>query len=335
MRDSTMRKFILKSRPAVFGAGFMILLIAPKLTCAQVNDELVRSFAETFAKKHNTTAAEVMEILNTAEYQESIIKKMNRPAEKMPWYRYRSIFLTEERIKAGKDFWVENRTTLEKVSTDTGIPVEIILGIIGVETFFGKIKGDYLVLDALYTLSFAYPRRAKYFQSELEHFLILSKEENIDPYTVKGSYAGAMGYCQFMPSSYRAYAKNFDDAGGKNLIDSPEDAIASVANYLKVHRWKKDQPIVAKVQKSQDVKAIGKQSLKPKYKPSYYEEFGYSSAGLPDASALVILVRLEQKDGMEYWFGMHNFYVITRYNHSALYAMAVYQLAEAILEKGM
>ena len=302
---------------------------------AQIDKKEVSSFAAEFSKKHNTPLDEVTAILDSAVYQEEIIAKISRPAEgTMTWGRYRKIFVTNERAEAGVKFWKENQLALEEVSLETGVPIEIILGIIGVETYFGRIKGSYKVLDALYTLGFGYPKRGKFFRSELDHFLVLSKEEKLDVFNLKGSYAGAMGYTQFMPSSYRAYAKSYDKEGTKDLVDSPEDAIASVANYLKVHKWEEGQPVTSKATLTKKITGLRKQSLKPKNKVADYTAIGFKPATVLKAHQKATMIILDGENGDEHWFGMGNFYVITRYNHSPMYAMAVYQLAQLIKEKG-
>jgi len=312
---------------------FLVLITSIKMT-AQIDQEAVNQFAIEFSKKHGTPLNEVKEILAKATYQGEIIGKISRPAEgTMTWGRYRKIFITEERVDAGVKFWNENEEALNKVSNDTGVPVEIILGIIGVETYFGKIKGSYKVLDALYTLGFGYPKRSKFFKSELDHFLVLTTEENLDVATIEGSYAGAMGYSQFMPSSYRAYAKSYEKEGTRDLMNSPEDAIASVANYLKVHNWKKGQPITSKANMTREITKLNKQAIRPKNKVSDYTAIGFKPAEELQASLPATMIILEAETETEYWFGMYNFYVITRYNHSKLYAMAVFQLSELIGEK--
>lgn len=314
--------------------AFTSLLFISFSAFSQIDDTAVASFAKSFSEKNNVPIEEINAILNKATYQPDIIEKISKPAEgTMTWGRYRKIFITEERINAGVEFWKENSETLAKVSADTGVPEHIILGIIGVETYFGKIKGSYKVLDALYTLSFGYPKRAKFFTSELEAYLILATEEKLDIEATKGSYAGAMGYSQFMPSSYRAYAKSFDKDGTRDLVNSPEDAIASVANYLKVHRWEKGQPITSKATMTRKITNLNKQVLKPKNKVSDYTAIGFKPAEKLNANLPATMIILENENGEEHWFGLNNFYVITRYNHSPLYAMAVYQLAEAIKDK--
>ena len=295
---------------------------------SQVNSDAVASFEQNFQKKH---ARSINEILSEANYQQEIIDKISQPAEgTMTWERYRNIFIKEERIKAGLQFYEEHQEALKAVSETTGVSIEVILGIIGVETNYGGNKGSYKVLDALYTLGFGYPRRAKFFQSELEKFLILCESEGLDPLQVKGSYAGAMGYSQFMPSSYIAYAKSYEQGGSADLMNSPEDAIASVANYIKVHRWKTGQPVATKANFTRKVTHLNKQVLKPKNQLSDYTKLGILPAESIQGDPKATLVSLKSNEKEETWFGFYNFYVITRYNRSPFYAMAVHQLGQAI-----
>jgi membrane-bound lytic murein transglycosylase B len=295
------------------------------------NNPQIDAFVSRHSAIYGIPKAEIIKILDMARIDSTIISKMNRPAEKrMTWERYRSIFMTEERISAGVEFWKENEQALIQVNYQTGVPIHIICGIIGVETYFGKIKGSYRVLDALYTLSFAYPKRSRFFQSELDEFLVLAREENLDIGSTLGSYAGAMGYSQFMPSSYRAYAKSYEEGGTRDLMNSPEDAIASVANYLKVHGWKKGAPVAFEALTRPDAGLSAKQSLKPKNTIGYYSSLGFEPSINTPTDTRATLQKMENENGFEYWYGLQNFYVITRYNHSALYALAVYQLAEAI-----
>lgn len=299
---------------------------------AQIDQEKVNDFARNYAYQYKIPLTQVEAILANATYQPTIIEKMERPAEgTMTWTRYRNIFMQDDRIEAGVAFWESNAETLETVSAQTGVPTEIILGILGVETFFGQRKGTYKVLDALYTLAFGYPKRSKFFTSELEKFIELCQLEDLDIDEIKGSYAGAIGYPQFMPSSYLAYAKSYDKGGKRDLMNDADDAIASIANYLKVHRWKTDEPIVLPADVSADAKSLEKQSLKPKNNLAFYEKLGYTSA-LPtsyDGAATLLAMELDNEE-KEYWLGLENFYVITRYNHSSLYALVVYQLGEAV-----
>ncbi len=313
----------------------LLVLLSSISAFGQIDPVKIEAFATSFAEKHKRSKDEVLAILKTAEFQPSIIEKISRPAEgTMTWERYRNIFIKKERIDAGVEFYKEHKATLEKVSADTGVPAEIILGIIGVETYFGKIKGSYKVLDALYTLGFGYPKRSKFFKSELEKFLVLTELEDLDVNTIEGSYAGAMGYSQFMPSSYIAYAKSFEENGTRDLMNSPEDAIASVANYLKVHRWKRGQPVTSRAEMTRKITGLRKQSTRPQNKVSDYTKIGFKPAEKLDANLPATMIILDKEGNTEHWFGLYNFYVITRYNHSPLYAMAVYQLAQEV-KKGM
>lgn len=316
-----------------FFIGFLCLFFIGLSAKAQVDQTKVNDFISKFASENNLTVDEVTEIIDQASYQETIIAKMERPAEAMPWHRYRKIFITEERIAGGVDFWNENQAVLEEVSENTGIPVEILVSVLGVETYYGSRKGSYKVLDALYTLAFGYPRRSTFFTSELKHFLLLAMEEKLEVSEATGSYAGAIGYCQFMPSSYRAYAKSYDRESNRDLVNSVEDAIASVANYLDVHRWKAGDAIAQQAVVTSNATSLEKQSVRPKNTLSYYQNLGYEPSGNIASDQQVSLLEFETENGKQYWFIMDNFYVITRYNHSPLYALAVYQLAEAVKEK--
>jgi len=276
----------------------------------------------------------VRSILQQAERKQSIIDAMNRPAEKKKqWHEYRNIFLKQKRIDQGVVFWKEHQKTLKSVSKESGVPIEIIVAIIGVETNYGGNKGNYRVIDALYTLAFHYPKRSAFFTKELEKFLVLTDKEKISALETKGSYAGAMGFGQFMPSSYLMYAVDFDKDGSRDLLNNIPDAIASVANYFKAHGWKSGAGVVFQAKVSKDFKTLKKQALKPSLSVKQLNEMGYTTEKKLAENAMVSLTQLQQKDHKEYWFGMHNFYVITRYNHSEMYAMAVYQLAQEIKSK--
>lgn len=291
------------------------------------------AFVEMAVSEHGLDADEVWAVLAEARYQQSIIDAMTRPAEARPWYQYRPIFLTETRIDAGAEFWRANRDLLEEVSERFGVPVEIIVSIVGVETNYGVNTGSFRVIDALATLGFYYPRRAAFFSRELAQFLRLAHEENLPVNEVRGSYAGAMGIGQFIPSSYRAYAVDFDGSGSRDLWRSLPDALGSVANYLAEHDWDPDGLTVLPVNGVPDDLDF---EFNPRLATSLEELAGqgidFDRDGLsPDTPAT--LVELETENGREYWVGLNNFYVITRYNRSPLYAMAVIQLAEAIRER--
>ena len=214
-----------------------------------------------------------------------------------------------------------------------GVPAEIIVAIIGVETYYGRIAGSYRVIDALATLAFDYPRRSEFFTKELKHYLILTRDQQMDPLVLKGSYAGAMGYGQFMPSSYRSYAIDFDDDGVADIWSNPVDAIGSVANYFKAHGWTEGGQVVlpARAESAVMDEMLSRgRDLKPRFSVGEFIAAGLIPEGGADHSAEAIGIQFELADGYEYWLGLHNFYVITRYNHSAMYAMSVYQLSQRI-----
>ena len=240
--------------------------------------------------------------------------------------------MTEQRINQGVQFWRDNRDTLERAQATYGIPPEMITAIIGVETFYGKYKGKYPVFDTLVTIAFDYPKRTAFFKKELEQYLLLIREEKLDAQALKGSYAGAMGKPQFISSSYRHYAVDFDGDGRRDLLNNTTDAIGSVANYFSEHGWKKGATVTVRASYRSD-QPFPKYEMKPEHKVSALSKDGIFPSQPVLASALATPIQLEQQDHHEYWLGLHNFYVITRYNHSNLYAMAAYQLSQRIKEE--
>ena len=268
--------------------------------------------------------------LSEATRQESILKAISRPAEKSkPWSEYQDIFLTDRRAKEGITFWRENRETLDRVSQDTGVPSEVIVAIIGVETYYGRITGGYRVIDALSTLAFDYPRRSPFFTKELEVFLELAYKSGLPLTELKGSYAGAMGLGQFMPSSYRAYAKDYEGDGIIDIWTNPNDAIMSVANYFVAHGWRPGGEVITRAQFSGDP-ALFDVGLKPKLSIAVLVDKGLKPVIEQSSDQLATPIKFDGKSGEEHWLGLHNFYVITRYNHSAMYAMAVHQLSQTL-----
>jgi len=268
------------------------------------------------------------------EKKQSILDAIARPAEKTKtWKEYRKIFVTPSRIAKGVDFWRNHRQTLERMEAEFGVPAQVVVAIIGVETRYGRNTGGYRVMDALSTLAFDYPRRSPFFTKELKQFLLLAREQGQEPMTLKGSYAGAMGYGQFMPSSYRAYAVDFD---GDELIDiweNPVDAIGSVANYFVRHGWKTNTPVASRVRpaKGYDEKQLNV-SLKPQHTVSELKQKGFTPLADYHGESMATAMKLQGEHGAEFWLGLNNFYTITRYNHSRLYAMAVYQLSDELLQ---
>ena len=259
---------------------------------------------------------------------------MTRPAEKVtPWWEYHEHFLTPERIDLGVQFWADHREALERISAERGVPPEYVIAIIGIETRYGRTTGKYKVLDALATLAFDYPPRSDYFRNELEQFLLLVNEDKLNPLTTTGSYAGAMGAPQFMPSTYRRYAIDADTDSKRDLWSDWDDIIASVAYYLQDHGWETGGPVIAEAHLEPDPTFVvtGKVDLNETVS-SLNAEGVKINLTLPGETPAV-LIPAEQQDGPAYRVGFKNFYVITRYNGSARYAMSVYDLAQAIAQR--
>ncbi len=293
--------------------------------------EKIALFVTDTSKKFGIPENEIRATLAQAQYRQSIIDAITRPAEAKPWKSYRPIFLTEARINNGRKFIAEHREELQRVEERTGVPKEIIVAIIGVETSYGGNMGNYKVLDALYTLGFYYPKREAFFSSELAHLFQLSRVENFDIQQLKGSYAGAMGWGQFMPSSYLNYAKDGDNDGRRNLFGNLDDVFSSVANYFVGHGWRKGEPVFVRASMDSTALPFAPDNLEAKYSLAELAQKGYRPvANVPDLPAT--LLTLDGSEGVEHWIGFKNFYVITRYNRSPLYAMSVYQLAQAIAE---
>lgn len=274
--------------------------------------------------------AYVLAVMAQAEKMDSVLNAMRRPAERKAWRDYRPIFLKPERVEAAKGFYATHQKTLERAQQTYGVPVPVILAIIGVETYYGRNKGSFRVVDALATLAFDYPPRASFFLRELEQLFLLSREETLDPLGLKGSYAGAMGYGQFIPSSYRAYAVDFDGDGVRDLIGNPVDAIGSVANYLAVHGWDAAYGIAAPVDNG--APAVEKMEAAVRVDRAAADLQALGVIGIPAEwqDLPLDVLGLQGANGDEYWAVTKNLYVITRYNRSPLYAMAVMQLASEI-----
>lgn len=295
-------------------------------------EEDVRKFLMEMVDKHGFDHEQLISVISRARISDSILEAIMRPAEAKPWYQYRPIFLQDSRIRLGVDFMKENKDTLHRAERLYGVPPEIITAIIGVETRYGQNAGNYKVIDSLVTLGFRYPQRGAFFRNELEQFLLLTREQGLDPHVVKGSYAGAMGIPQFISSSYRHYAVDFNKDEHIDIWGNPDDAIGSVANYFKMHGWQKGQLIAARAELSGDGYA---RFLTPGIEPDVtldeLSRHGVSVELEKKPEGKVKLFSLETGDSEEVWVGFRNFYAITRYNRSVLYAMAVLQLSEEIV----
>jgi len=295
----------------------------------------VKQFIDEMVKQHQFDRAYLEKKFASAKRLDNVLESIAKPAEKeLTWKQYRPIFVTNNRAAKGKIFMGQHRGTLERAEKEFGVPAEIIAAIIGVETYYGKHTGKYTIFDSLTTLGFDYPKRGEFFKSELKQFLLLSKEEEIDVDEMTGSYAGAMGMPQFISSSYRRYAVDFDGDGKRDLWNSIPDVIGSVANYFSEHGWEKGGSVAhpAVVKNTAIVKK--ENTLKPYASVGQFKKQGVSIKTNPvrgfDDEQLATLLKLEGKKGSEYWLGLKNFYVITRYNHSELYAMAVFHLSEKL-----
>jgi len=292
----------------------------------------IEAFIEYTAATYGADPARVRAALASAQPRPSIIKAMSRPAEAVrQWHEYRPIFLNDARIGGGIAFYRQHRDALDAVAGQTGVPAEYIVAIIGVETSYGRITGNYRVLDALYTLAFDYPKRAPFFAAELAHlFALVEAEPQLDLNALKGSYAGAMGLGQFMPSSYRLWAMDGDGDGRRDLISNLPDVFASIANYFLIHGWEPGAPVIARAERAENAEVLTPDTVEPVYRLAELAAHGYApQPGEPRAEGANLLT-LEGADGPEHWLTYRNFYVITRYNRSPMYALSVHQLAEAI-----
>ncbi len=292
----------------------------------------VKLFIDELVKEEGFDQQALESLFKQVESQDRIIELMDRPAERsLEWWEYRNRFISDLVVQRGVEFWKKNQKTLENAEKTYGVPAYVILGILGVETHYGRFRGGFRVVDALSTLGFNYPRRATYFQGQLKAFLILSREQGFDPLSLTGSYAGAMGIPQFMPSSYREYAVDFDGSGQADIWDSPADAIGSIASYLSRHGWAEGKPVATQAKvKGKQFGDILEDNPKPSMLMSRAKDAGWRAQKDVPSSAKVRGLKLQGKDAPEYWLTLDNFYVITRYNRSNLYAMAVYQLGRQV-----
>jgi membrane-bound lytic murein transglycosylase B len=295
----------------------------------------IAAFVNDVVSRDGLNRKAVRKLLKQATPQPKIIEIMNRPIEKVaPWWEYREHFLTEERIGEGASFWLDHKNSLEQISAQYQVPAEYLVAILGVETKYGRITGHYRALDALATLAFDYPPREKFFRGELEQFLLLTRENKLDPLTVTGSYAGALGVPQFMPSAYRRYSVDANTDKQRDLWGDWDDIIASVANYLHEYGWTPGGPVLAETHLDPDPSfQIEPRNLDLNETLASLAARGVRADVALEPETPVVLISAEQKDGPAYRVGFHNFSVITHYNHSARYAMAVYELAQAVAQR--
>jgi len=310
-------------------ALYLLLAATPLFAQSYVGREEVQSFIDEVVKRHGFKPGELKRLFAKVQRVDPALKLI-LPGEPLTWNDYRAQFVNETRVANGLAFWKENRRSLARAEKKYGVPAQYIVAIIGVETNYGRNMGKYRVIDALSTLAFDYPPRSSFFRRELEQYLLLAREEGIDVFATRGSYAGAIGIPQFMPTSLRRYAVDFNGDGRIDLARSSADAVGSVANFLKEHGWQAGEPVLLKAKPSPD--AIAKYmdgSFEPRYRIAELTAAGLEVEAPPSPEMLGTLVAL----GAEYRVGLRNFYVITRYNRSALYAGAVNDLGEALAER--
>lgn len=323
------------------GGRFSRLLCLGLLLCAQVSAdgnylqrEQVQAYVDELVEQHRFERQFVVDIFDNAKPQTRVLEIIERPYEAQPWYIYRRQFLSSERVAEGLRFWRQNQALLAQIERQYQVPTEILLAIVGIETHYGKITGGFPVLDTLITLGFDYPRRDEFFRRELTELLLLGREEHLDFRNLQGSYAGAMGVGQFIPSSYRAYAVDFDQDRKRDLWGSLPDALASVANYLSRHGWVADGAVADRVELQGDVSGLQfNEQFKPSLSVAELKKYGVSSSPPVKDEKFALFSYQVDEDAAEHWVGYQNFYIITRYNRSRRYAMAVYQLSVMLADQ--
>ena len=317
-----------------------ILLTSLTLLCLEISSnesfdyssrDDVKEYVDEISNKHGFESDKLLKLLGSAVYQEKVVRIMNRqPEGTMTWSRYKEMMVSDSRISAGEEFIKLYKEDLNKAEDLYGVPAEVIASIIGIETRYGRITGNIRVLDSLMTLSFNYPRRSKFFKVQLEEFLLLSREEGFNPESLQGSIAGAMGYGQFMPDSYRKYAVDFDSDGVRDILKNPVDAIGSVANFLsKKGNWKPNTPIAVKAESISN-KTIFKSQFKPYMTLIELNEIGLKPKEKISGNLKFVPISLEIDEGYEHWLGFDNYYSLSRYNRSKLYVMAVIEFSRSL-----
>lgn len=314
-----------------------LILYAPfSVSAVEVTDyPELGIFIDEMVERHGFDEEALQTLFDDAEIRDDILDIIARPGEAQPWYKYKTRFLTREHVDRGKKFWARNRKALLEAAEKYRVPPEIIVAIIGIETNYGRTPGRHRVIDALTTLVLKYPKRKKFFRKELENFLLLTREQKLNPLTIKGSYTGAIGLPQFMPSSYRAYAIDLDSNGSADLATSQADAIGSVANYFHIHGWQPGGATITTPRLEGDLYPwLSDLGTQPLFTPKELTRYGIYSRRKGNADQKVSLISFEEEADIEYRLIYHNFYVITRYNNSTKYARAVAELG-ALIKKAM
>jgi len=290
----------------------------------------IQAFIHAMVHKHGFKRDELRRIFSDVQPRPRVLERIKAPKTARPWHEFRAFTVTRERIDRGVKFWGIHEKTLKRASADYGVPEEIIVATIGIESQYGHHMGGFRVIDALTTLAFQYPPRADYFREELEELMLLTRETGLDPLRIRGSYAGAIGIPQFMPSSYRKYAKDFDGGGKPDLVNSVPDAVVSIANYYRSFGWRSGEPVAVKAAVETSASRLDDQEIKPRVTVAELEKQGIRPLTPVAGNLLVAPFAVEGSNRKEYWLGLNNFYVITRYNRSINYALAVHVLAEEL-----
>lgn len=312
---------------------FLLCLAVPGWSQAvSVSDyPYLGAMIDRLVTEHGFDRKELNDTFSRVALRPEVVKAIKRPAERLPWYRYRSYFINDAQIRNGVEFWDEHAETLARAERETGVPREVIVAVIGIETRYGATLGSHSVLESLTTLTLQYPRRQKFFGEQLEHFLLLTHEHSLDRFAIRGSYAGAIGIPQFMPTSYREYAVDFSGDGKTDLVNQTEDAIGSVANYLRRFKWRAGQPVAREIDEIGGVdpgSLTGDERLPTTVARLREAGLGIDAGVADDLKAGV--VGLDGKEARLHRIVFENFYVLMRYNPSVLYAMAVHELSTAL-----
>ena len=315
-------------QPLLLGAALLAHQTPSDTKQPSTPKQSLTKFIEEMVQKHNFDRDKLTVTLGKARFLPQIIALMEKQSSPLPWNQYRDRFINEEKLQQGLLFWRKNSEKLKTARNRYGVPEEIIVAIVGIETHYGQNKGNVKVIEALKTLAFHYPKRSELFRLQLEHFLLLSQEESISLSQVQGSYAGAIGVAQFLPSSYRHYAVDFNGDGKRDLIDSTSDAIGSIANYLTAYGWQRNQPIAVPAILEDSTHAFGTNDISKQFTLQHLQQQGVRAIGVFTSSTKAVPLMLESENDKEHWLGFNNFYVITRYNQSVYYAMSVFQLSQ-------